>query len=178
MHFDGEQLQAILNLKEILIEKLEKNKKESILLEKNLRVMDIILGEMSFVKASSLKPSSTVSNYPISIKKNNKENVIANASITNNQISIELNRDINLSEEIPPLKSFFINRIIAEMRDCDLLDVKKGIIDSKCIISYHINKNDNVIRNIIIKNYRRKERINEIINTITWSLSRMVENSE
>ena len=40
-----------------------------------------------------------------------------------------------------------------------------------------INKNGSAIREIIIKNYRQKERIDEIINTATWSLTRMVENS-
>ncbi len=29
----------------------------------------------------------------------------------------------------------------------------------------------------IIKNYRQKERVDEIINTATWSLTRMLENS-
>jgi len=33
------------------------------------------------------------------------------------------------------------------------------------------------IREIIIKNYRQEERIDEIINTATWSLTRMIENS-
>ena len=33
------------------------------------------------------------------------------------------------------------------------------------------------LREIIIKNYRQKERLDEIINTATWSLTRMLENS-
>ena len=33
------------------------------------------------------------------------------------------------------------------------------------------------LREIIIKNYRQKERVDEIINTATWSLTRMMENS-
>jgi len=41
-----------------------------------------------------------------------------------------------------------------------------------------INKNGDTIREIIIKNYRQKERVNEIINTATWSLARMIENLE
>ena len=40
-----------------------------------------------------------------------------------------------------------------------------------------INKNGPSIREIIIKNYRQKERLDEIINTATWSLTRMLENS-
>jgi hypothetical protein len=32
------------------------------------------------------------------------------------------------------------------------------------------------IREIIIKNYKEKERVNEIINTAGWSFTRMLEN--
>jgi hypothetical protein len=44
------------------------------------------------------------------------------------------------------------------------------------VIDYIINKNGSDIREIIIKNYRQKERVNEIINTVGWSLTRMLEN--
>jgi hypothetical protein len=39
-----------------------------------------------------------------------------------------------------------------------------------------INKNGSDLREIIIKNYREKERVNELINTAGWSLTRMLEN--
>ena len=45
------------------------------------------------------------------------------------------------------------------------------------IIDCMINDNGDRIREIIIKNYRQKERVDEIINTATWSLTRMIENS-
>ena len=44
------------------------------------------------------------------------------------------------------------------------------------MIDYIINKNGTDIREIIIKNYRQKERVNELINTAGWSLTRMLEN--
>jgi len=46
------------------------------------------------------------------------------------------------------------------------------------MIDYVINKNGSNIREIIIKNYRQKERVKEIINTAAWSLTRMIENTE
>ena len=55
--------------------------------------------------------------------------------------------------------------------------VKEGKIDPSSVIDCVINKNGPSIREIIIKNYRQKERLDEIINTATWSLTRMLENS-
>ena len=50
-------------------------------------------------------------------------------------------------------------------------------IGESAVIDCVINKNGPSIREIIIKNYRQKERLDEIINTATWSLTRMLENS-
>ena len=84
---------------------------------------------------------------------------------------------IGLTDEIPPLRSFFIERIIGEMKKTDSVDVKDGKIDQNSVIDCVIKKNGPSIREIIIKNYRQKERLDEIINTATWSLTRMLENS-
>jgi hypothetical protein len=63
------------------------------------------------------------------------------------------------------------------MKKTDSVDVKDGKIDESSMIDCVINKNGQSIREIIIKNYRQKERLDEIINTATWSLTRMLENS-
>ena len=97
--------------------------------------------------------------------------------VTPDQVSIVLEDGIGLTPEIPPLKTFFIERIIGEMKKSDDVAVKDGKINQESVIDCIINKNGSAIREIIIKNYRQKERIDEIINTATWSLTRMVENS-
>jgi hypothetical protein len=83
---------------------------------------------------------------------------------------------MEIAEDVPPFKSFFIDRIIGEMKRKDMLDVDKGRIQKDSIINYVINKNGSDIREIIIKNYKEKERVNEIINTAGWSFTRMLEN--
>ena len=63
------------------------------------------------------------------------------------------------------------------MQKNDIQQAEDGKIKNNEIIDCIINDNGNEIREIIIKNYRQKERIDEIINTATWSLTRMIENS-
>ena len=82
-----------------------------------------------------------------------------------------------MQPETPPFKSFFVERIIGEMKKKDNAEVENGKIQRESIIDCIINKNGSEIREIIIKNYRKKERINEIINTAAWSLSKMIDNS-
>ena len=192
MQYTDEQIQKMLELKESIIDKMAKHQDELDFLQKNLDVLDVVLKGSSFTKASSL-PRSTepVTKEPeeekieikeeklesIQIKKNKDGEVIANAFVTPEKISIILNEGIGLTDEIPPLRSFFIERIIGEMKKIDSADVRNGKIDENSVIDCIINKNGPAIREIIIKNYRQKERLDEIINTATWSLTRMLENS-
>ena len=196
MQYTDEQIQKMLELKESIIDKMAKHQDELDFLQKNLDMLDVVLKGSSFTKASSL-PRSTKSEVQepdeekidvkvekkeekpesIQIKKNKDGEVIANAFVTPEKISIILNEGIGLTDEIPPLRSFFIERIIGEMKKIDSTDVKNGKIDESSVIDCIINKNGPAIREIIIKNYRQKERLDEIINTATWSLTRMLENS-
>ncbi len=197
MQYTDEQIQKMLELKESIVDKMAKHQDELEFLQKNLDVLDVVLKGSSFTKASSLprteksnKLKSEKEEPVIEIKKEEKENpnsiqikknkdgeVIANAFVTPEKISIILNEGIGLTDEIPPLRSFFIERIIGEMKKVDSTDVKNGKIDEGSVINCIINKNGPAIREIIIKNYRQKERLDEIINTATWSLTRMLENS-
>jgi len=194
MQYTDEQIQKMLELKESIMDKMVKHQDELDFLQKNLDILDVVLKGSSFTKASSLprtersdeisskkeKPVVEIKkeNNPdsIQIKKNKDGEVIANAFITPEKISIILNEGIGLTDEIPPLRSFFIERIIGEMKKVDSTDVKNGKIDESSVIDCIINKNGPAIREIIIKNYRQKERLDEIINTATWSLTRMLEN--
>ena len=63
------------------------------------------------------------------------------------------------------------------MKKNDIEQVESGVIKKDDIINCVINDNGSRIREIIIKNYRQEERVDEIINTATWSLTRMIENS-
>ena len=197
MQYTDEQIQKMLELKESIVDKMAKHQDELDFLQKNLDILDVVLKGSSFTKASSL-PRTEKSNEvksekeepvveikeekennpnSIQIKKNKDGEVIANAFVTPEKISIILNEGIGLTDEIPPLRSFFIERIIGEMKKVDSTDVKNGKIDESSVIDCIINKNGPAIREIIIKNYRQKERLDEIINTATWSLTRMLENS-
>ena len=189
MQNTDEQIRKILELKETIIEKMSKYQDEIDFLQKNLDVLDVVLKGSSFTKASTLAKNITKEEPDIldthedslEVKKqiiDSKDGgVIANAFVTPEQVSIVLEDGIGLTPEIPPLKTFFIERIIGEMKKSDDVAVKDGKINKESVIDCIINKNGSAIREIIIKNYRQKERIDEIINTATWSLTRMVENS-
>ncbi|MCH2404637.1 MAG: hypothetical protein MK200_00330 [Nitrosopumilus sp.] len=188
MKFSEEQVKDIVTLKESLIEQIDKHQESIEMLEKNIIILDLFLKDSSFTKASQLgttkkaeiqnKPDTTkkLVENSIPIKRVSDGKVIANAYVTPEQVSIVLGDEIEISVDTPPFKSFFLDRIIGEMKKKDIAEAEKGKIQKESIIDYIINKNGSDIREIIIKNYRQKERVNELINTAGWSLTRMLEN--
>ena len=180
MKFSDEQIRDMLELKEELTEKIIKYREQIEKLERNISVLDTILKQSSFTKASELTRNATKAikqERKIAITKNSDGTTIANAFVTNDEVSIVLEDNVTLDPETPPLKSFFIDRIIGEMKKKDIQQVENGKIKKDDVIHCIINNNGSKIREIIIKNYRQKERVDEIINTATWSLTRMIENS-
>jgi len=179
MEFSEEQVRDILELKDRITQQIEKHKEEIESLEKNLTVLNVILKQSSFTKASLIEASITSkkSESPIPITKSSDGSVIANAYVTPEQVSIILEEGVGLQPETPPFKSFFVERIIGDMKKKDYAEAENGKIQRESVIDCIINKNGSKIREIIIKNYRQKERINEIINTAAWSLSKMIDNS-
>ncbi|MCV0430990.1 hypothetical protein [Nitrosopumilus sp.] len=186
MKFSEEQVKEIVALKESLIEQIDKHQEGIEMLEKNISILDLFLKDSSFTKASELGKRKDVENKPeitekptensIPIKRGNDGKIIAKAFVTPDQVSIVLDNEIIINADTPPFKSFFLDRIIGEMKRKDVVEAENGRIQKESVIDYIINKNGADIREIIIKNYRQKERVNELINTAGWSLSRMLEN--
>ena len=187
MKFSEDQVKEILTLKENLIEQINTHQESIEKLEKNITVLDSFLIGSSFTKASELKIKNIqpqtepeIIKKPVEnsipIKRGNDGKIIANAFITPEQVSIVLDNEVEISAETPPFKSFFLDRIIGEMKKKDVVEAENGKIQKESVIDYIINKNGSDIREIIIKNYRQKERVNELINTAGWSLTRMLEN--
>ncbi|QLH05289.1 hypothetical protein C5F49_08125 [Nitrosopumilus oxyclinae] len=196
MKFSEEQVKEIVALKESLIEQIDKHQEGIEALEKNITVLDSFLKDSSFTKASQLEIKKEIKSEiiekkeikskseiieksvenSIPIKRVNDGKIIANAFVTADQVSIVLDNEIIINADTPPFKSFFLDRIIGEMKKKDVVEAENGKIQKESVIDYIVNKNGADIREIIIKNYRQKERVNELINTAGWSLTRMLEN--
>jgi len=186
MKFSEEQVKKIVTLKESLNEQIDKHQEGIEMLEKNITVLDLFLKDSSFTKASQLEIKKNTEikqeirekpvENSIPIKRVNDGKIIANAFVTPDQVSIVLDNEIIINADTPPFKSFFLDRIIGEMKKKDVVEAENGKIQKESVINYIVNKNGANIREIIIKNYRQKERVNELINTAGWSLTRMLEN--
>jgi hypothetical protein len=102
--------------------------------------------------------------------------LIANAEILQNSVELIPAKGIVLNINTPPFKSFFLNRILEDMKTKDSEKVSQNQIDESTSLNYHVEEDENgIIKRILINNYRDNERLNEIFNTSTWVFTRMIE---
>jgi hypothetical protein len=112
------------------------------------------------------------------IKRLKDNTTIARFHVTSQEVLIIPEDQIRISIETPPFRSFFLNRILQGMINKDLDKINQGQLSESELISYDIiteNENKDLLKKIQIKNYRDKERINEIFNTAAWVLTRMLD---
>jgi hypothetical protein len=115
------------------------------------------------------------------IKRMKDNTVIAQVEVSKERIEIIPMESINFNLETPPFKSFFINRILEGMKSKDTDKMKQGQLSETDIISFYTlpkENSENIIKKIEINNYRDKERVNEIFNTVAWVFTRMLEKGE
>lgn len=106
---------------------------------------------------------------------------LADVQRTQDSISITIAEGLpGLAEDVPPFRSFFIDRILGGMQKSDAERVRGGSLQEHESISYEIDADPGTgrLRRILIKNYGDERRASEILSTAGWSFARMLEREE
>ena len=188
MNIDDEDLKNIANMKLWLQSKINdlKSQIHEIELElDNLHEFEIftdkILGSDSFKSASIIENNDAIPPNSSNItnieerKLINSDNILLGViKISKSKIIIKTDSDLRLNINTAPFKSFFVTKILGGMKnkDLQLKNDDKLPIDT---IDYVVNDTNNLLDEIIITNFRDKTRISQIINTIIWTFSKMLE---
>jgi hypothetical protein len=133
-----------------------------------------------FVVPSAEQPAKTLSNLTeVRHLRRVKDNLLlATGIFTETRVEITPANGIKLNVNTQPFKSFFLNRILEGMKARDVEKINRGELKASESLDYQIEENNGAINKIMISNYRDKERLNEIFNTSTWVLTRMIEKND
>lgn len=196
MSFTEEEIKRAAELRLWIETRIAELEGEIEKLREALTIIDNILRAASFKVASELAPQPIVKEEPVTIvaeklkppeeefkevrplKRTKDDYLIGNAYISSSKLVIIPASDVRLEASTPPFRSFFINRILEGMKNKDQESLSQGKIKSEEMINYSIEEENDVIKKIVIENYRDKNRLNEIINTVTWAFTRMLEKTK
>ena len=131
-----DEIRDILELRDWISQEIEKRQREIEKLSQNIRILDSLVKQSSFSKASTLvshasqskkspEPAMQESATVIPMKAPDNE-VLANAHLTEDELVIIPAEGVLLDVEMQPFKSFFLGRIIGSMESQDGADVKNG----------------------------------------------------
>lgn len=203
--YSDDEIKRFAMLREWVMKQIEEKEEELERLREMLAVVDNMLKQVSFKPAGMLQKEERVGvemgvetkpieraveevrevvgakavegEYTEVRQLKTKDGILlANAYIASDAISIVPASDVRLNVNTPPFQSFFINRILKEMKGKDEERVRKGEIRGEQVLDYNIDLDEGKnIKRILIRNYRDKDRLNELINSSTWVLTRMLE---
>jgi len=85
---------------------------------------------------------------------------------------------LNLNVRTPPFQTFFIDRVLGEMRRKDEMAVDAGSKDPMSIIEHSLVLDGETLREIRINNLDDDSRLREIRSSIRWTFERMLEKTK
>ena len=195
-----EEVKKAAEMREWLEEKIAEAESELNRLKDMQSMVDSILRRTSFVPATELRnynPASIATapeqNSGVAVKsemqtpipKSSAESkelrrakdgkLLATASISLEKIVVTPSQEVRVSQTIPPFQNFFVNRIVKGYETKDQELVASGKLEAKDALKFAVEELDGIISKVTIENYREKARLNEILNTINWAFTKMLE---
>ena len=173
-----ENVEILAELKSSIEKEIERKQEEVNKLKRFLKAIDAFLVKDSFKTADKLtgkieEAQVEIEGETISIKSGSIE--LATMHIENNDIRIIPEPEHQFDPELPPFESFFVKRIISNMKEEDQAKVEAGELTKEDVFNFEVEIEDGILKEIIIRNTGSQERVNEIRRTIRWTLEKMWE---
>ena len=144
-------------------------------LNETLGYVDATLRASTFKPAIEMLAEAKEAPELRDLKRDKGGQVIATASITADAVAVEPSAGVVLKSATPPFRSFLIGKILQGMKTKDEELVKSGKLAKGAELRFDVEESNGSISRLIIENYRDKPRLNEILNTVSWTFSRMLE---
>ncbi len=176
-----EQLKKAADLKLWIESRIAELQEEIERLKDALALTDSALRAGSFRPAIEVSESAKEVIAPIpekrEIRRDKSAEVIAYAQVTPKKLVVEPLPEITLTTETPPFKSFLMGKILQGDRTSDDVLMAKGKLKKGEELRFTVDEKDSRILRITIENYRDRQRLADLINTISWTFSKMLEKS-
>ena len=143
-------------------------------LRETLGYVDASLRATTFRPAIEMMAEPREATEVRELKRDKGGQVIGRASITQDAVEIEPS-GADLKSSTPPFRSFLMGKILQGMKTTDEELVKAGKLQKGAELRFDLEESNGSIEKLVIENYREKARLNEILNTVSWTFSRMLE---
>lgn len=182
------EVEELLKLRKRLEKKLEKLKSEAEGLKRLLSLIDREIAEKSFKPASlveleAAKPE-TVFQAPVRppsqtiTLKASDGTLLATMYVAEDEIRVVPSESLTFNVNTPPFQQFLVSKVLAGMEAKDREAASTGQLPPDQILTYRISREGDLIKEIIIRNYREERRAATLRNALRWTLEKMYEKTK
>lgn len=101
--------------------------------------------------------------------------ILGSLRVDETEIVFEPKEDLVFLTSIPPFQSFFVERVLDNMRSTDEGRVDSGEIPADEILSYDIVTDGERILRVVVRDYGGERRLREIQSSLRWAFEKMHE---
>jgi hypothetical protein len=183
---EREKTKKIAKLRAILEKRIETMEEELDGLKTLLELIDANLLKEGFKRAEITEPKQPPmpkqETSQLSAEKQKKGvplktvtgDILAQLYVEKDSMRVAFAEDKNFDVNTPPFTSFLVERVLAKMKEKDKEAADKGEIAPDNVLSYDIKRDENIVREIDIRNIK-PGRARELKSSIRWTVEKMYE---
>ena len=177
---DVSKLMELRSYLETQLKKVEEEAERLLVLSK---IVEEVIVSKSFRVAETLQPTSQEKETPLPTSepeesvplKTAKGVPLAAMIVSPPNVRIVPVENLKFSVHTPPFQTFFVSRILEPMQVKDDEAVRNGEFLPENALSYEIVAEEDIIKEVIIKNYGGETRLREVKSACRWTLEKMYE---
>jgi len=187
-------IEELLKLKRRLERRLEKLKGEMEGLKRLLSLVDSELARKSFKPAVEAKPevkpaevrAAEAPPAPPPVKpagqaiplKASDGTLLATMYVSEDEVRVLPSESLSFNVNTPPFQQFLVSKVLAGMAARDREAASAGQLLPDQILTYRISQDGDLLKEIVIRNYREERRAATLKNAVRWTLEKMYEKTK
>ena len=169
----------LAELKSYLERKVAEHEEEIVTLRSFLEIVDNLLAEKSYrrvqVPKSNIELTAPLPTSQGQTIRTMSGVQLAEIFVEGSDIRIVPSREIKFDVNAPPLRSFLVGKVLEPLHTNDEESARKRGLSPDRVLSYNIDKEGMLLKEIQVKNYGDERRLNELKNALRWTFRRMYE---
>ncbi len=175
-------LKRLADLKAYMQKRLGEHEEEVKTLRSFLEVVDSLLAEKSYRRMEVPKLSDGAAllqrqqeEQPGQSIRTMSGVVLADVKVQGRDVRIVPSDKMRFDVNSPPLKSFLLAKVLEPMQARDVEAAHKGELSPDKVLSFNVDQEGTILKEVWVKNYGDERRLNEIRNAVRWTFRRMYE---
>ena len=173
-------IKELMDLRIYLERHIRDVEEESDKLRALFKIVDEVIITKSFKKAETIPVAEPAVSPPPKFKeeiplKTSTGVLLATMYVVEEEARIVPSRELTFSVNNPPFQTFLIARILEPIKSKDNEDSQGGRFPPNQVFSYVTVTEGDIIKELIIRNFRTRRRLREIVSSSRWTFEKMYE---